>query len=258
MKATLLPALILFALVTASMAHTCREVARDASGRVVQTIERQKQAGGTERAVIRDASGRVAGTATTQARGSTTQTQYRDASGRVTGSAVTQGSTSGSARTTYRDASGRVAGSADTSNVARSGSRTQFRDASGRSAGSATISGGTTGSATATRRDASGRVTGSSTASGKCQGVARVPTPPVQVRHLLHAGLDSLRHELRLLFRRIECLEDLPEPLAIPVVGDRETHPAGGFHAVNRNRRGTEFHDSNRPRFFPPATTRWL
>jgi YD repeat-containing protein len=37
-------------------------VVRDASGRIVQTIERQKQAGGAERAVTRDASGRIVGT----------------------------------------------------------------------------------------------------------------------------------------------------------------------------------------------------
>jgi len=53
-------------------------------------------------------------------------------------------------------------------------------------------------------------------------------------------------------------LEDLPQALAIPVIGDRETHPAAGFHAVNRNRRGTEFHDRDGPLFLPPAATRWL
>ena len=66
MKAILLPALLSFVLSTVSPAQTCREVVRDGSGRVVQTIDRQKQAGGTERAVIRDASGRVISTATTQ------------------------------------------------------------------------------------------------------------------------------------------------------------------------------------------------
>ena len=111
MKAIFLPVLLLsFALSPISPAQTCREVVRDASGRIVQTIERQKQAGGTERAVIRDASGRLVGTATTQASGgSTSQTQYRDASGRLAGSAVTNGYASGSSRTTYRDASGRMA-----------------------------------------------------------------------------------------------------------------------------------------------------
>lgn len=67
MKAILLPALLSFVLSTASPARSCREVVRDSSGRVVQTIDRQKQAGGSERAVIRDASGRVIGTATTRA-----------------------------------------------------------------------------------------------------------------------------------------------------------------------------------------------
>jgi len=64
MKAMLLPALISIALASASQAQTCREVVRDSSGRVFQTIERQKQAGGTERAVIRDASGRITGSNT--------------------------------------------------------------------------------------------------------------------------------------------------------------------------------------------------
>lgn len=50
--------LLSFVLVTILPAQTCREEVRDASGRIVQTIEHQKQAGGTERAVIRDASGR--------------------------------------------------------------------------------------------------------------------------------------------------------------------------------------------------------
>jgi hypothetical protein len=174
MKAMLLPALLSFALATASPAQTCREVVRDSSGRVVQTIERQKQAGGTERAVIRDASGRITGTATTQPTGgNAARTTYRDASGKLTGSAVTLGTASGSSRTTYRDANGRMTGSADTSKVAGSGSRTQFRDASGRAAGTETTSGHG-----ATRRDPSGRVTGSSTGSGKCPTGTRVPLLP--------------------------------------------------------------------------------
>jgi hypothetical protein len=181
MKAMLLPALLSFALATASPAQTCREVVRDSSGRIVQTIERQKQADRSERAVIRDASGRITGTANTQTSGgSTTQTQYRDASGRSAGSATTHGYASGSSRTTYRDASGRMAGSADTSKVAGSGSRTQFRDASGRFAGSETTHGN--GTMTSTRTDASGRVTGNNTGTGKCQGVMRVPTPPAGVK----------------------------------------------------------------------------
>ncbi len=53
----LLPILLSCVLSPVSHAQICREVVRDPSGRVVQTIERQKQAGGTERAVIRDGSG---------------------------------------------------------------------------------------------------------------------------------------------------------------------------------------------------------
>ncbi len=42
-KAILLPALISFALATMLPAQTCREVVRDSSGRIVQTIERQNK-----------------------------------------------------------------------------------------------------------------------------------------------------------------------------------------------------------------------
>lgn len=55
MKATFLPAL---SPATLFPARNDRDGGRDSSGRVVQTIELQKQAGGGERAVIRDASGR--------------------------------------------------------------------------------------------------------------------------------------------------------------------------------------------------------
>jgi YD repeat-containing protein len=73
---------------TVSTAQTCREVVRDASGRVVQTVERHKQAGGTVQAVTRDASGRITGTAVTRPNtGGGAHTEYRDASGRLAGSA---------------------------------------------------------------------------------------------------------------------------------------------------------------------------
>jgi hypothetical protein len=66
MKAILLPALLIYlSLIPTARAQACREVVRDASGRVVQTIERQPQPGGRERVVIRDATGRIASTATT-------------------------------------------------------------------------------------------------------------------------------------------------------------------------------------------------
>jgi hypothetical protein len=61
MKAKILLASVSLMLTAASIAQTCREVVRDASGRTVQTTARQKQAGGSERAVIRNASGRIIG-----------------------------------------------------------------------------------------------------------------------------------------------------------------------------------------------------
>jgi len=77
MKKILLPAVFSLSLATTSPARTCREVVRDSSGRIFQTIERQKQAGGTAD------SSKVAGT--------TTRTQYRDASGRLPGSSTGSG-----------------------------------------------------------------------------------------------------------------------------------------------------------------------
>ena len=136
-------------LVTASLiltdlspAQPCREVVRDSSGRVVQTIYHQKSSGGTVRSVIRDASGRTIGTSTSQtSAGGHTRTTYRDASGRMTGAATTNGSSTGSSRTTYRDASGRMTGSTTSRTNGTRGSRTNFRDAAGRSTGSQTTNG---------------------------------------------------------------------------------------------------------------------
>ena len=72
MKEIFLLVLISFVLANDSPVQICREVVWYPSGRVVQTIERKKQAGRNERAVICDASGRITGTAITQASGSTT------------------------------------------------------------------------------------------------------------------------------------------------------------------------------------------
>lgn len=90
MKAILLPALFSFALASTSPAQICREVVRDSSGRIVQTIDRQKTTSGTVHAATRDATGRITGTATTQpTSGGNSQTTYRDASGRMSSSAST-------------------------------------------------------------------------------------------------------------------------------------------------------------------------
>ena len=120
MKAIFLSAVIPLALASALAAQTqiCREVVRDGSGRVVQTVERRKEPGGTVQVVSRDAAGRVIGTATTRPTSNGgSSTVCRDASGRLAGTAMTQTQSTaagGSSRTTYRDASGRLAGSADT------------------------------------------------------------------------------------------------------------------------------------------------
>jgi len=112
MKA-LLPILGLSLILSAaSPAGPCRKTVRDASGRIVQTIDNH-QTGSTTRSVIRNASGRIIGTSTNRtSSGGTTRTTYRDASGRITGSASSHGAGGKSSRTTYRDASGRMTGSA--------------------------------------------------------------------------------------------------------------------------------------------------
>lgn len=173
MKAKFLSIVIPFALASLLEAQTCREQVRDASGRIVQTIERKKTLGGTVQATTRDASGRIIGTSTTSTNaGGGSQSTYRDASGRLTGTATKQPTTGASSRTTYRDASGRLNGSADTRADGGSNSNTQYRDASGRLTGSSATSGSSSGSFTGTRRDASGRLIGAAAAPASAQ-VAR-------------------------------------------------------------------------------------
>ncbi len=62
---TLLLALLSFALSALSPAQTCREIVRDASGRIVQTIDRQKGSGETVQATTRNALGRLTDSQTT-------------------------------------------------------------------------------------------------------------------------------------------------------------------------------------------------
>jgi len=66
-KAFLFSALIFTTLCATAPAQTCREVVRDSSGRIVQTIDRQSQSGGAVQSTIRDASGRMIGTDVTSA-----------------------------------------------------------------------------------------------------------------------------------------------------------------------------------------------
>jgi hypothetical protein len=48
----------------------------------------------------------------------------------------------------------------------------------------------------------------------------------LEVGHVLHAGLDALRHELAFFFGGIERGEELAQPFAVPVVGDGEADSA--------------------------------
>lgn len=179
MKAYLPLILLPFALASVLTAQTCREVVRDATGRVIQTINHQKSAGGNVQMTTRDASGRIIGTATTRTNASGgSNTSYRDASGRMTGTASTQPTAGGSSRTTYRDASGRVEGSANTQTTGAAATRTQFRDASGRVTGSSATHSSSSGSFNGTQRDASGRIIGGTSGAGKCQNPTIVPVPP--------------------------------------------------------------------------------
>jgi len=60
---------------------------------------------------------------------------------------------------------------------------------------------------------------------------------------VLHAGLDSLRHELGLLFGSIERGENLPQPFAVAVVGNGEADPLAGGDPIHRHRCRAEFHE---------------
>jgi hypothetical protein len=177
MKARCVSLWFSLALVPVLDAQTCREVVRDSSGRVVETIERRTRPDGSVDSVTRDASGRLTGSATTRPTGFAKRTTFRDAGGRLAGSATTQATGSASARTSYRDASGRLAGSAESRSGPGATTQTRFRDASGRLTGSSSTR-GTHGSLSSIQRDASGRLTGSSSGSGACKTATRLPVPP--------------------------------------------------------------------------------
>lgn len=154
---------LIFSLTPLVASPSGREVVRDSSGKIIRTIEHQKQPGGGVRSVSRDASGRLIGTSVTQpstAGGS--RTEHRDSSGRLTGSSQSRAS----GQTVDRDAAGRLTGTAQTTPTPGSGNRTQFRDASGRLTGTQTESSTSRGAFAGTRRDASGRVVERSSGSG--------------------------------------------------------------------------------------------
>ena len=67
------------------------------------------------------------------------------------------------------------------------------------------------------------------------------------VGDLLHAGLDSLRHEQGFLFGGRQVGENLPHPLAIAVVAQDVAGPAIGGGAVNWHHGRAEFHGCQRP-----------
>jgi hypothetical protein len=168
-------ALLLLMSVTALPGQTCREVQRDAAGRIVSTTEYRSSFSGV-RAVTRDASGRIIGTATARQSFSGPRTEFRDASGRITGTAVTRES-AGSATTTYRDPSGRVTGTAKSRSDAGVRVRTEFRDAAGRPVGSSTSSRTSGHRTTSATRDAAGRVIATGSRSGVCPPGLIAPQP---------------------------------------------------------------------------------
>ena len=67
----------------------------------------------------------------------------------------------------------------------------------------------------------------------------------LDVGDVLHTRLNSLRHELRLLFGRLQGSEELPQAFAVPMVGDGEADPAAGVTAVNRHAGRAEFGGGN-------------
>ena len=48
----------------------------------------------------------------------------------------------------------------------------------------------------------------------------------LEIRHVLHAGLDSLRHEQGFLARLLQLVEDLAHAATLPVKAQREADPA--------------------------------
>lgn len=63
-----------------------------------------------------------------------------------------------------------------------------------------------------------------------------------QVGHVLHAALNSLRHEQRFLLGSGEVREGFADVLAVPVVGDEVALPAFRFRQVDGHRGRPEFH----------------
>jgi hypothetical protein len=159
-------------------AQSSRETVRDASGRIVQSIEHRQDQGGRVTSVIRDASGRIIGTTQTSASTSgQTRTQYRDAQARITGTAQSHASAL-QQHTQFRDATGRLSGTAVTRNPGSPhSSQTQFRDASGRLTGNAQTRSHGSGFSQI-QRDARGRITTQSQGHGVIPSRQTLPLSP--------------------------------------------------------------------------------
>lgn len=173
MKFVHLCTLLSLGLTISTFAQTNREVVRDSSGGLVQTIERRIEPNGQITSTTRDAAGRLIQESTTQVSpcGRAT-TQYRDSGGRLIGTAQSQ-ALGVTQKTQFRDASGRLTGTSTSRQSSRQSIQTQLRDSSGRLAGqSQTYQSGRTFSTE--QRDATGRLT------IKSQGFGLVPDrPPV-------------------------------------------------------------------------------
>ena len=71
-------------------------------------------------------------------------------------------------------------------------------------------------------------------------GEETLPLMGLEVGHLLHSVLDSLRHEQGLLFRGGKVTEELAQPLAFPMVAEHEADSTGRRAPIDRDGYGAE------------------
>jgi hypothetical protein len=70
---------------------------------------------------------------------------------------------------------------------------------------------------------------------------------------MLHPGLNSLRHEQRLLFGGLQVSEHFPHPAAVPVETQGEADPSFGFRAIDWHHCGARFDLEKGACFFAPS-----
>jgi len=74
------------------------------------------------------------------------------------------------------------------------------------------------------------------------RGEVTLPLMGLDVSEVLHARLDSLRHEQRLLLGRLQIGERLAQPFAVPVVTQEIAGPSVSLRKIDGHRGRSEFH----------------